>query len=1256
MILEGPLQVKLWTDKNEYKDCDKIKVFLKGNKPFYARVVYRDAGSKIVQILPNRYRSDNYFNGNVVYEIPSGPDKFELAIDPPYGSEEIRVFASTAELGDIQLSGGENVFIVQTADKDLGIRSRGIKIVEKSGKKPLAAEFSENSVSLTTGGNCADLKQVSRKMSTEDLRMVIQAGHASDIYAVSFTPDGKNVLTGSIDKTIKLWDHSGKIIRTYRTPGDVLSVQFSPDGQYILSGSRDGSIILRDLSGKVIFEHNVAPFAFQTFFSGDGKNILSFSHPQNQGDGTVKIWDLKGKLLRTFSKSDDAASRWGDIRVSPDGKYVVTTSLYENRESALKLWKTDGTLIKAIPGIKDHPSIQAIAPGAGMMAVHFSGPYERPSPYLEFWDGEGKVLAKLVPEGRDDYFQDYSFSPDGSRMMMKRSEGKWQLWKKDGSRLIKIGDYPGGHISNIVFSPDGKYLLLTGQESSRLLRASDGVLVQSLQQPSGYYKNGIAALDPAGKRIVLVNNTSMELWNIDGTFTRRIGGALRQVDARRQSSEISFPYSLNISPDGKHLAVDWGSNTRATEIRSLDGSVSRLFTPVSGSGIKGEPVYQDSVTKLAFTSEANLGFFYRSGRTQIYDLYGSLLSNTTGSAGSHAATDSRDRKIKVGTDGYPKIYAQNGTIIASLDAPYTRATAFSPDSRLFLTAAGFMRDRTMRLWTSDGKLVKTMEAADVVHLAVFGPDGKNFLVATDNVLSLWSIDGKLLKKFEGHSGTIRNAVYSPDGKYVISSSDVTICIWNLANNEYISYLRQGDEWVLYSPDGYFDASRNGGSLVAMAKGLTVWGIDQFAIRNNRPDILLSKLGIGSPELIAHYKNQYLKRLRKAGLTEKELSSDLHVPDASIVQQKQSDKFMDITFVLSDSLYNLKKYNVYVNDVPLFGAYGKKIEGSKVTRTERFELTGGRNKIEVSAQNEHGAESYRAVTFADYGRKTTGNLYFVGFGVKQYKDKTLNLKYAEKDVRDLAELAAKMKGKIYNDVFVRTYVDKDVTFDTIKSIKNSLLKTGTDDTVILFIAGHGLHDTDKDATYYYLTYNTDLHDLARTAVDFEQLEDLLQGIPARNKLFLMDTCESGEIDDARQKRFYDAADARGLSARAIRGIEVRPTAGTAAKKATPAKREYLLQGDHYIYNDLSRRSGAIVFSSSRGGEFSYESDKIQNGYFTREIINAFTRKEADKNRDGIVSTDELRDYVSRTVADKTGDLQHPTVDRDNLYQKFGFPGI
>jgi uncharacterized caspase-like protein len=85
----------------------------------------------------------------------------------------------------------------------------------------------------------------------------------------------------------------------------------------------------------------------------------------------------------------------------------------------------------------------------------------------------------------------------------------------------------------------------------------------------------------------------------------------------------------------------------------------------------------------------------------------------------------------------------------------------------------------------------------------------------------------------------------------------------------------------------------------------------------------------------------------------------------------------------------------------------------------------------------------------------------------------------------------------------------------------------------------------------------------------------------------------------------------------------------------------------------KRSGAVVFSSSRGGEFSYESDLLENGFFTEELINALTSDKADEDNDGTVSTSELRKYVGSVVSKRTNGMQNPTVDRDNIYQTLEF---
>jgi hypothetical protein len=147
-----PLNVRLWTDKKEFRKGDKIRIYIQGNKPFYARVHYRDVKGEIVQLLPNPYRTDNYFNGGVIYEIPSGNDRFELEVSPPFGEESISLYASTSPLGDINLSKGGAVYQVITKESDIGIKTRGIKLKERiEGGRSQASEFFEEQMTVRTG-------------------------------------------------------------------------------------------------------------------------------------------------------------------------------------------------------------------------------------------------------------------------------------------------------------------------------------------------------------------------------------------------------------------------------------------------------------------------------------------------------------------------------------------------------------------------------------------------------------------------------------------------------------------------------------------------------------------------------------------------------------------------------------------------------------------------------------------------------------------------------------------------------------------------------------------------------------------------------------------------------------------------------------------------------------------------------------------------------------------------------------------------
>jgi hypothetical protein len=146
-----PLNVQIWTDRKEFRQGEKIKIYLKGNKPFYARVIYQDTGRNMVQLLPNPYRTDTYFNGGVVYEIPSGEDRFDLEVSPPFGEEQIMVYAGTSRLGDISLESAGGLYRIRKNTEEIEHLTRGVTIKAKEeGKGASASEFFEDKLMIRT--------------------------------------------------------------------------------------------------------------------------------------------------------------------------------------------------------------------------------------------------------------------------------------------------------------------------------------------------------------------------------------------------------------------------------------------------------------------------------------------------------------------------------------------------------------------------------------------------------------------------------------------------------------------------------------------------------------------------------------------------------------------------------------------------------------------------------------------------------------------------------------------------------------------------------------------------------------------------------------------------------------------------------------------------------------------------------------------------------------------------------------------------
>ncbi|KAJ6597918.1 hypothetical protein B0H10DRAFT_2325271 [Mycena sp. CBHHK59/15] len=363
------------------------------------------------------------------------------------------------------------------------------------------------------------------------------SGHSDSVWSVAFSPDGRRIVSGSYDHTIRIWDADTQMQVGEALQGhsdSVWSVAFSPDGQRIVSGSGDNTIRIWDADtqmqvGEALQGHSDS--VWSVAFSPDGRRIVSGSE-----DHTIRIWDADTQM----QVGEALQGHWGPVwsaAFSPDGRRIVSGS----EDHTIRIWDADTQMQvgEALQGHSDSVWSVAFSPD-GRRIVSGSSDYT-----IRIWDADTQMQVGEALQGYSDSVMSVAFSPDGRRIVSGSYDHTIRIW--DADTQMQVGEALQGHsgsVRSVAFSPDGRRIVSGSYDHTiRIWDADTQMQVgEALQGHSGSVSS--VAFSPDGRRIVSGSEDhTIRIWDADTQM--QVGEALQgHSDSVR---------SVAFSPDGRRI-------------------------------------------------------------------------------------------------------------------------------------------------------------------------------------------------------------------------------------------------------------------------------------------------------------------------------------------------------------------------------------------------------------------------------------------------------------------------------------------------------------------------------------------------------------------------------------------------------------------------------------------------------------------------------------------------------------------------------
>jgi WD domain, G-beta repeat len=278
-------------------------------------------------------------------------------------------------------------------------------------------------------------------------------GHAAKVSSIAISYDGKTLVSGCADKTIKLWDiNTGTLIRTLTEDlGEVSSIAVSPDGNFLAVGScqhpKSNVKVWHLKTGKLL--HTLLGHQKPVNFVA----ISPFGLILASGSNKIKIWNLeKGDRICTLWHSTPVHA----AAIGPDGTILASGS----SDNKIRLWNPrTGQPLRTLIGHFSEVKAIVISPDGETL---FSGSADKT---IKIWHLDtGKLLHTLT--GHLDDVKSLAISPDGEIIFSGSTDKTIKIWCLKTGELLQTITGHSGAVNSVAVSPDGRFFASGSSDKS----------------------------------------------------------------------------------------------------------------------------------------------------------------------------------------------------------------------------------------------------------------------------------------------------------------------------------------------------------------------------------------------------------------------------------------------------------------------------------------------------------------------------------------------------------------------------------------------------------------------------------------------------------------------------------------------------------------------------------------------------------------------------------------------------------------------